>query len=104
MQKTVKTRFRGERKGILTPSLSQGEGECSDGKVEGNVVKMFFFTHTPLSGGTYPAVAGYLQRGNVAMEKRECGNGKNDENFFLFRSSALVGHIPSCCWLPSKGE
>ena len=24
--------FRGERKGILTPALSQGEGECSDGK------------------------------------------------------------------------
>ena len=28
----VKTGFRGERKRILTPSLSQGEGECSDGK------------------------------------------------------------------------
>ena len=28
----LKTGFRGERKGILTPSLSQGEGECSDGK------------------------------------------------------------------------
>ena len=24
--------FRGERKGILTPSLSQGEGECRGGK------------------------------------------------------------------------
>ena len=24
--------FRGERKRILTPALSQGEGECSDGK------------------------------------------------------------------------
>ena len=33
----VKKGFRGERKGILTPSLSQGEGECSDGK-RGNVV------------------------------------------------------------------
>ena len=32
MQKTVKTGFRDERKGILTPSLSQGEGECRDGK------------------------------------------------------------------------
>ena len=53
-------RFRGERKGILTPALSQGEGECSD--------------------------------------------GKNDENFFLFRSSILAGHIPSCRWLPLKGE
>jgi|GEM_PF-3999599 len=30
----LKTEFRGERKGILTPSLSQGEGECSDGKRE----------------------------------------------------------------------
>jgi len=28
----VKTGFRGERKGILTPSLSLGEGECGDGK------------------------------------------------------------------------
>jgi len=28
----LKTRFRGEKKGILTPALSQGEGECSDGK------------------------------------------------------------------------
>jgi len=34
MQKMLKTGFRGERKGILTPSLSQGEGECSDGKVK----------------------------------------------------------------------
>ena len=34
MQKMLKTEFRGERKGILTPSLSQGEGECGDGKVE----------------------------------------------------------------------
>ena len=39
MQKMLKTGFRGERKGILTPSLSQGEGECSDGKDEGDVVK-----------------------------------------------------------------
>ena len=40
----LKTGFRGERKRILSPSLSQGEGECSDGKGEyrdgkkGNVV------------------------------------------------------------------
>ena len=34
MQKMVKRGFRGERKRILTPSLSQGEGECSDGKGE----------------------------------------------------------------------
>ena len=30
----LKTGFRGERKGILTPSLSQGEGEYRDGKAE----------------------------------------------------------------------
>ena len=56
----LKTGFRGERKRILTPALSQGEGECSD--------------------------------------------GKNDENFFLFRIYALAEHIPSCRWLPSKRE
>ena len=27
--------FRDERKGILTPALSQGEGECKDGKEKG---------------------------------------------------------------------
>ena len=30
----LKTGFRGERKRILTPSLSQGEEECGDGKRE----------------------------------------------------------------------
>ncbi|EKY15679.1 hypothetical protein HMPREF9073_02022 [Capnocytophaga sp. oral taxon 326 str. F0382] len=44
----LKTGFRGERKRILTPSLSQGEGECSDEKVEGNVVKISSFSHTQL--------------------------------------------------------
>ena len=29
----LKTGFRGERKRILSPTLSQGEGEGSDGKV-----------------------------------------------------------------------
>ena len=29
----LKKRFLGERKRILTPTLSQGEGEGSDGKV-----------------------------------------------------------------------
>ena len=70
MQKTVKTGFRGERKRILTPSLSQGEGECWDGKAE----ETSPFSHTPLSQDTYPAVAGYLQRGNVGTEKGECGD------------------------------
>ena len=36
----LKTGFRGERKGILTPSLSQGEGECSDGKENRRVGKL----------------------------------------------------------------
>jgi len=27
--------LRGERKRTLTPALSQGEGECSDGKEKG---------------------------------------------------------------------
>ena len=49
MQKMVKTGFRGERKGILTPSLSQGEGECSDGKNN----ETFPFTHTQLSLATF---------------------------------------------------
>jgi len=40
----LKTGFRDERKGILTPSLSQGEGECSDGKAE----ETSSLTHTPL--------------------------------------------------------
>ena len=31
----LKTGFRGERKGILSPALSQGEGECSDGNSDG---------------------------------------------------------------------
>ena len=77
----LKRGFRGERKGILTPSLSQGEGECSDGKVEGNVVKIFSFTHTPFSWGTYPAVAGYLQRGN---EERHIGGFCQIVTFLAF--------------------
>ena len=31
----LKTGFRGERKRILTPTLSQGEEECGDGESEG---------------------------------------------------------------------
>ena len=36
----VKTGFRDERKGILTPTLSQGEGECRDGKENRQVGKL----------------------------------------------------------------
>ena len=61
MQKMVKRGFRDERKGILTPSLSQGEGECGDGKNN----ETSPFSHTPLSRGTYPAIAGYLQKGGM---------------------------------------
>ena len=39
------------------------KGECSDGKVEGNVVKIFSFTHTPLSRTS-------VRRGNVATGSR----------------------------------
>ena len=45
----LKTGFRGERKGILTPSLSQGEGECGDGKSKETTL----FTHTQLSLATF---------------------------------------------------
>ena len=65
----LKTGFRGERKRILTPftyspirRLLQRRGECSDGKSEGNCgenVSLF----------TYPAVAGYLQKGKLVMGK-----------------------------------
>ena len=44
----LKTGFRGERKRILTPSLSQGEGECSDRKGESDGVKISSFSHTQL--------------------------------------------------------
>ena len=60
----LKSGFRGERKGILTPSLSQGEGECGDGEDENNVVKMSPFSHTQLSLATF---------------KGECGDGKGEK-------------------------
>ena len=63
MQKMVKTGFRGERKRILTPSLSQGEGVCSDGEAK----ETSPFSHTQLSLAT-------SMRGNVVTEK-----GSNDE-------------------------
>ena len=48
-QKMVKRGFRGERKGILTPSLSQGEGECGDEEAK----ETSPFTHTQLSLATF---------------------------------------------------
>ena len=65
MQKMVKTEFRGERKRILTPSLSQGEGECGDGKSK----ETSHLTHTPFSRYTYPVAAGYLGEGEGSDEK-----------------------------------
>jgi len=65
MQKMTKKGFRGERKGILTPSLSQGEGECGDGEAK----ETSSFTHTPLSRGTYAAIAGYLREGKGSDKK-----------------------------------
>ena len=48
----LKTGFRDERKGILTPSLSRGEGECGDGE-----------NNETFPSLTFSAVPGYLQRG-----------------------------------------
>ena len=39
-------------------------------------MKTSFYSESPLWRSTYPAVAGYLQRGSVATEKGECGDGK----------------------------
>ena len=77
----LKTGFRGERKRILTPSLSQGEEVCSDGEAK----ETSPFSHTQLSLATSMrgnVVIGKrkkpppspLQRGSVATEK-----GRNDE-------------------------
>ena len=66
----AKTGFRGERKRILTPSLSQGEGECGDGKLKvmrGKHLPIYILrsrdAHTQLSLAT-------SMRGNVGMERR----------------------------------
>ena len=61
----LKTGFRGERKGILTPSLSQGEGGMWRRK-KGNVA-----TEKRKKPPPSP-----LQRGSVVTEKWECGGGK----------------------------
>ena len=54
----LKSGFRGERKRILTPSLSQGEGVCSDGEAK----ETSPFTHTQLSLATFKreTVTSYL--------------------------------------------
>ena len=83
----LKSGFRGERKGNPHPvhilsysetspkergNVETEKGRNDEGRMtndKGNVVKMSSFIHTPLSRCTYPAVAGYLQRGNVATEK-----------------------------------
>ena len=55
------------------------EGRMTNDK--GNVVKISSFIHTPLLRGTYPAVAGYLQRGNCSDGKGEYRDGKSIEDF-----------------------
>ena len=67
--------FRGERKRILTPSLSQGEGVCSDGEAKET---------SPLL--TYPAVAGYLNEGEFGDRKR-----KKPPPSLLQRGSVVTG-------------
>ena len=52
----IKTGFRGERKRILTPSLSQGEEECGGGKAEEPPPSHILHsreTHTQLSLATF---------------------------------------------------
>ncbi len=46
-------RFRGERKRNPHPVPLPRRGGIRDGKVEGNEVKIFFFTHTPLLLATF---------------------------------------------------
>ena len=57
-----KTGFRYERKENPHPVPLQRRGECRDEKLK----ETSPFSHTPLSRGTYPAIAGYLNEG-------ECG-------------------------------
>ena len=82
----LKTGFRGERKGILTPSLSQGEGECSDSKEEcsdrkggmwrrkGNPHLVHILSYSETSPKERGNVA--IVKRNVVTEKGECCDGK----------------------------
>ena len=54
----LKTGFRGERKRILTPALSQGEGECSDGKENPHPNHILSYSETSPK-----------ERGNVVTER-----------------------------------
>ena len=60
-QKCQKWGFDAKEKG------RNDEGQMTND--EGNVVKIFSFMHTPLSRGTYSAIAGYLQKRNMVTEK-----------------------------------
>ncbi len=88
----VKTGFRGERKGILTPTLSQGEGECGDGEAKGTSpyhILRFCGAHTQLSLAT-------SMRGNVVTEKERNDEGRmtndrgNVEKIFFYTHSRLL--------------
>ena len=64
--------FRGERKRILTPSLSQGEGECGDGKSEG-IIREFGNLKMRKWGGVWGlrgAIVG-VRRGSKGENQRQ---------------------------------
>ena len=84
----VKIGFLGERKRILTPSLSQGEGECSDSKEECSDGKENPHPNHILSySETSPK-----ERENVVTEKGECSDGKGK------RISKLENEKMGWCW------
>ena len=103
----LKTEFRGERKRILTPSLSQGEGECGDGKRE----KMTSDERRMTKEIWWKSLAVHIPSCRWLPSKGECSDGKgekmtSDERRMTKKMwwKSLVGYIPSSRWLPPKGE
>jgi len=91
MQKMAKRGFRGERKGILTPSLSQGEGECRDEKLK----ETSPFSHTPLSRTS-------VQRGNVASHLLgKPPNPRRGTSWKRRQTSSLIHISLSRCTYPA---
>ena len=66
----LKMGFRGERKRILTPSLSQGEGECGDGKSKETSPP---YTYSVLVRRIL-SCAWLPSKGNVVTKKGKLGN------------------------------
>jgi len=95
----VKTGFRGERKGILTPTLSQGEGECGDGEAKGTSPYHILRSrgaHTQLSlaifeGGMWRIIY------SVSPRTPEGGQAGKDDKPPPY-------HILCFCELPFKGR